>query len=72
MLQSFVSLQQLRQLSCFPLDSLCAALSEAIMNGKQEQALEIAKKLTSQKVNLSIKLKNPNLVTMDAGGNTIK
>lgn len=41
------------------------------MNGKQEQAVEIAKKLTSQKVNLSIKLKNPNLVTMDAGGNTI-
>lgn len=53
------------------IDSFCAALSEAIMNGKQEQAVEIAKKLTLQKVNLSIKLKNPNLVTMDAGGNTI-
>jgi len=41
------------------------------MNGKQEQAVEITKKLTSQKVNLSIKLKNPNLVTMEHGGNTI-
>lgn len=53
------------------LDLLNAGLSEAIMNGKQEQAVEIVKKLTSEKVNLSIKLKNPNLVTMEAGGNTI-
>jgi len=41
------------------------------MNGKQEQALELVRKMVSQKLNLSIKLKNPTLVTMDSGGNTI-
>ena len=64
---STTSLTQFFSLS----DNLCLTLSDAIMNGKQEQALEIVKKMVSHKLYLSIKLKNPTLVTMDCGGNTI-
>ncbi|XP_068693963.1 ranBP-type and C3HC4-type zinc finger-containing protein 1-like [Montipora foliosa] len=53
------------------IDTFCSTLSEAIKKGKLEQAFELVRKLVLEKVNLSIKLKNPSLVTMDAGGNTI-
>ena len=54
------------------LDALCATLSDAIMSGRQDQSAEIARKMATQNLHLSIKLKNPTLVTMDSGGNTIK
>lgn len=52
-------------------DALCSTLCEAIMNGKQDVAVDVVRKMVVQKLNLSIKLKNPALVTMDSGGNTI-
>ena len=56
----------------FFLDAFCTTLSEAIKNGREEQAVEIVRKLVFQNLHLSIKLKNPSLVTMDSGSNTIK
>lgn len=53
-------------------DGLCATLSDAIKSGRQDQSAEIVKKMATQNLHLSIKLKNPTLVTMDSGGNTIK
>lgn len=54
------------------LDALCANLSDAIRNGLQENAVELVKQFAHQKLPLSIKLKNPVLVTMDSGADTIK
>ena len=54
------------------LDSLCLTLSDAIRNGNQERAIELVKHVTGEKLPLSIKLKNPVFVTMDAGLDSIK
>ena len=54
------------------IDALCANLSDAIRNGLQENAVELVKQFARQKLPLSIKLKNPVLVTMDSGEDTIK
>ena len=54
------------------LDALCLTLSDAIRNGSQEKAIELIKQVTVQKLPLSIKLKNPVFVTMDAGLDSIK
>lgn len=54
------------------LDALCLTLSDAIRNGSQERAVELVKQVAVQKLALSIKLKNPVFVTMDAGLDSIK
>ena len=54
------------------IDALCLLLAEAILNGKQDRAVELAKQMAVQKLPLSIKLKNPVFVTMDSGVDTIK
>lgn len=53
-------------------DALCSSLSDAVRMGAQDKAVEIIKKFTNEKIPLSIKLKNPVMVTMDSGGDTIK
>ena len=53
-------------------DALCSSLSDAVRIGAQDKAVELIKKLANEKLPLSIKLKNPVLVTMDSGGDTIK
>ena len=54
------------------LDALCLTLSDAIRNGSEERAVELVKQVTAKKLALSIKLKNPVFVTMDAGLDSIK
>lgn len=60
-----------REMNDARIDALCSSLSDAVRMGAQDKAVELIKKLANEKLPLSIKLKNPVLVTMDSGGDTI-
>lgn len=69
--QPNVTALQARERNDARIDALCLSLSEAIRTGCQDKAVELTRKFTIEKLPLSIKLKNPVLVTMNSGADTI-
>lgn len=69
--QSNVGALQARERNDARIDALCVSLCEAVRNGSQDKAVELIRKLTLERLPLSIKLKNPVLVTMNSGADTI-
>lgn len=69
--QPNVGVLQARERNDARIDALCLSLSEAVRNGWQDKAVELIRKLTIEQLPLSIKLKNPVLVTMNSGAGTI-
>ena len=53
-------------------EQLCNSLSTAIQSGDQMTAIEVLRKVSQQKLPLSIKLKKPTHFTIDSGENAIR